>query len=252
MAEPSYLPKRSDCDNAAVPYRFINRIRLSPKTPVMSELAGIRAYGMAIHDGCQISFSPNGPGFGTAPGVTHDLTMQGGDFPTPEDALESGQRWRDHAITGFACSGVGIEIGSDDNAWDVSLDSQRWVHIKEPGLLVRNSATQDFTIMALGWQPRRPVDPVANLDIVLNRGPVKVSESDYTLTERQRLSYALLHFSFFEFSETARYVTLVTAAEALIDRDKRPDEVIEQLNQFAMQVADGQLSEDAKQVLRNA
>lgn len=232
-----------------MPYRFINRIRLSPETPVSTVLPTDQHY--VFHeesDGIHVAIGCNGTG-----NNQHDLVLQGEGYSSPEAALAAGKLFRQHLVVALARSGIGADLGGEDGAWNAETDEGKNAIVNGAGLLVRNSARIIVSRWSMPWQSASGSIESKPLEPIIDGAITQVSTTAYILTGQQRLAYQLFHLSFFESNAAARNIALVTAAEPLIMKSKRSAEIVTALDRLKMEVkASNDLTDSDKQTLTNA
>jgi hypothetical protein len=172
-----------------------------------------------------------GPGQGESIHNAREVRVYGWDYPTPNEALEAGRRWRSHLLIAFAHFGIGSELGPEDETAVIPQFA-----FGDP-YFSNNAARRMRDIPKLLIFPtnREPqwgglaaeASVLWSLDSFIN-GPIEwVLTHPYpALNMQQRLAYGLFHASQFEQNPEAAYILLVTAVEALLPTRQHNQQVV--------------------------
>ena len=149
------------------------------------------------------------------------LTLQGGDFSSEAEARAAGLPVKTAVMLAGLLLGVGIDVGTDQvlSPAPRRRDGQPIAHWQPDvhGLQV----VPELDRLAFGFAYlSRPIlkRPISNSDF-----EEKVAESyapDKALTKKQTLAAQLYSQSHFQSSDAARFLTLISAIEALAERHR--------------------------------
>lgn len=170
-------------------------------------------------------------------GNVNVFTLEGGEYATPEDALNAGRLWRQRLSVTFARYGVAAEFDSNPLPQRDSGDFPVDPHM--PGLLVRS--TKQILRMegfASGYASR-PLDRVLGTDL---------SESSALVgggIDRQlELAFDLVHLALSATNVDVRFILWVSAVEALIPNEMPLIENVDAITYFDELIA--QVGSDGK------
>jgi hypothetical protein len=182
-----------------------------------------------------------------------------GGFATEKEAHRVGKRLGDILLVSGAVTRLGIDVGFSRPSTIQFGEAARAAVRKETG-----EELQGETHGLVVYDEEHPVGFIG----VQARGSVLISADDFEkrlgdwaepssgLTERQRVSAALINDSLFVPQTEARFILRISAVEALCDqtvRDARYQTAIEHLaQQLASQTLDEEIRETLKRTLDNA
>ncbi|WP_280242054.1 HEPN domain-containing protein [Nocardia abscessus] len=181
------------------------------------------------------------------------LLLEGGPYGTFEEAVSAGKAWRDYLLLAFSAHSVAIDIGDDDDprakpnpllaekAEELGIQALWDRH----GLLVyRANPPATFgkfsasaTALRSGDQLARSIDAIRNLN--------------HTVAEPQRLALKLIHSSLFDHNPETKFVLLVTAIEAIIEKKARSEQIVEWIDQLISETQRSKLSPEDQLVVAN-
>lgn len=184
-----------------------------------------------------------GPGPNEPIHNAREVRIYGWDYPTPNEALVAGRRWRGHLSIAFAHLGIGSELGPEDETavipqfafGDPYFSTKPARRMRDiPKLLIFPTAGEPQ------WGGLAAEGSVLlSLDSFIN-GPIEwVLTHPYPdLNMQQRLAYGLFHASQFEQNPEAAYILLVTAVEALLPTRQHNQQVVPVVEALQHSLAD--------------
>jgi hypothetical protein len=162
------------------------------------------------------------------------LILQGGGFSSEEEARTAGTPVKTAVMLTGLLLGVGIDVGPNQ--------------AQALGLQVVPEINRATT---LGFTFDRPVlkRPISNSNL-----EEKVAESyapDKALTKKQTLAAQLYNQSHFQSSDAARFLTLISAIEALADQKSKPQATVALIDRMMEMAAAAGNSDDLNNGLGN-
>jgi hypothetical protein len=229
-------------------FRFRNTVNLAPGEHIAAESAKIVLFSGA---GVEVTLSPSTTGE-LFPKATK-LLLTGGPYATQDDALRAGMSWRRRLL--LACSEhfIGISLGDEDEPYpyriplgqsDFLPEDPVWLKDRH-GLLVypENSNPQSgFVSFSADVAVERPSSELLSTLCA-------VEEAAATMTPRETLALTLVHASRFDPNPETKYISLVTAVEALLKPAKRSAGVRAALEMFQRQAEELDLSEEERKTI---
>ena len=172
-----------------------------------------------------------------------ELLLIGKGYASEEDAREAGVHWRDVTQRAFASCWIGAEFGDREPAEDgpthvVERSGERWIDDSFGVQVFECEPWPGFSralpgSVSTGPPEERLVDAIST-----------ATAHDATMSDRERLAYALYSASFSERSADARFMTLMMAVETLLDPPRRPRLVVEHIDALIQQTRDADLPAD--------
>jgi len=145
-------------------------------------------------------------------GNVNVFTLQGGEYATPEDALNAGRSWRQRLSVTFARKGVAAEFDSNPLPQRDSEDFPVDPHM--PGLLVRSTKPVARAEGHFGLSALRPLDLVLGTD--LSESTELVGDG---IDRQLELAFDLVHLALSAKNADVQFILWVSAIEALIPND---------------------------------
>ncbi|MFQ6332046.1 hypothetical protein ACLMAL_38850 [Nocardia sp. CWNU-33] len=227
-------------------FRFRNTVNLAPGEHIAAESAKIVLFS---ESGVEVTLSPSTDGEPFSKATK--LLLTGGPYLTQEDALQAGTSWRRRLL--LACSDrfIGISLGDEDEprASRIPL-GQRDFLPEEPVLL------KDRHGLLVYPENSNPLSGFISFtaDTAVGRSSSEllntirtVEEATSTMTAREILALTLLHASRFDPNPETKYISLVTAVEALLKPAKHSASIRAALETLQRQANDLDLSEEERQ-----
>ncbi len=156
---------------------------------------------------------------------TKALILKGTGHASEDEAISTGERFRDALILTLAHCRIGADFGDRDSHRGFTRNGIREIEDRT-GQKVLNDL---YGLMAFPTMPPPGFVRVGEPTLILVTPGEhfvdafsKAAQANYSLTERERLSYMLYTASFFERSQEARLLFLVMSVEALTEPLPRP------------------------------
>ena len=159
-----------------------------------------------------------------------EIVLTGGGYSSEEEALSTGEKYKDRLIFAFSLLNIGVDFG--DNATESGITENGLRYLEEVfgcsralpdrhGLMAYTTDPEPdgFLSVCCNFSILKPTDMTINtLSHALN--------NEVSLTEEIRLAYNLFSASFFQSrSPESRFLLLMMAIETLIQQDPRDEKV---------------------------
>jgi hypothetical protein len=185
-----------------------------------------------------------------------ELRLRGTGYPTRGAAISAGRLWRDRLTIAFAHVDRGIELGPDDTP-DLPHYSYGRPHFvghkgrkmrDAPKLVVFPSDNEpDWGSFYADFDHPYAIEGIINTQLAW-----LAQNTDWELTDKQKLAYKFVHGSLFESNAESVYILLFTGVEALIPKGFRAQHIIDALERLRFSLATmTDLDESAKDSLDN-
>lgn len=231
-----------------VDYNFRNTIHLAPANQL--DVAEERLVLSSPSEEPPVSIRPLPPAetFDTA---TH-LVLEGGQYPTVEDAISAGKRWRRWLLITFASHYTGIDIGDEDEPHAQAMPPQSIPVPVPAGTAVFRD--RHGLLVYPAYPPARFGKFEASASAVRSSQQLverlrAVQQADSGMSQEQVLAYTLLHSSMFDDNLETQFVLLVTSVEAVLRPEKRPTEYRKLIKTFMRQTEQSSLTADERNSL---
>jgi len=179
-----------------------------------------------------------------------NITIKGTGFPSEVEASQSGQRLKKALRIVGASLKIGIDVGKDqakEVAGKSFVDSARQI---------RQNLIDDIHGLCVYEEnlPRLIHYGSSNWIVGISKDKfVQELTNTYIenpkLSEKQALAFELYNSSHFESSLSARFITLVTAVEALVARSKRPEDIVRHLDVLIDSTSNSALCASQKEII---
>jgi len=184
-----------------------------------------------------------------------DFILTGQGYASAEEAQAAGDRCRRALLLALTRVQMGFDLGGERTRPALYAEQepkfremleQRGVLVDAHGLMVHPSSVTGFARIELEVWDGIGVDRiVSHLASAIN--------ADFPLTPKEELALELYGASYFEHSDRARFVMLVTSVEALLDPGERPEEELKVVADFRSSVKkDTNLSKVGRDALLNS
>lgn len=180
---------------------------------------------------------------------THDLSVRASGFRSEQEANMYGQRTKTALmICGVYC-GMGIDVGKDKATSGVGKKVKE--SGKEAGILLLNDVhglsvfPEELPVRFVSVSARAVIGGSTEK---FKREFCRAFESAWDLSSKQMLSLELYAASKFEVSLRARFLTLISAVEALVESQSEKPEIVGLLN-CLIKIANNQLIEPDRGLL---
>jgi hypothetical protein len=179
------------------------------------------------------------------------LILQGGGFSSEEEARTAGTPVKTAVMLAGLLLGVGIDVGTDQAECSIPrlADGQpnERVHSYVHGLqVVPEIDGLVFVSISASLIRKKPISPGDFEDAV-----AKSYALTKVLTKKQTLAAQLYNQSHFHSSDAARFLTLISAIEALAEQKRRPPAAMALVERMIeMSAAGGDLEESERQSLK--
>ena len=180
---------------------------------------------------------------------THDLGIRAGGFTSEHEANMYGQRTKTALmICGVYC-GMGIDVGKDKATSGVGKKLRE--SAREAGILLLNDVhglsvfPEDLPVRFCSMSARVVIGGPTER---FKREFCRAFESARDLSNKQMLSLELYAASKFEVSPRARFLTLISAVEALVESQSEKPEIVGFLD-YLIRITDKRLTEPDRGLL---
>lgn len=190
-----------------------------------------------------------------------DLQIIGSGYPTQEVAIEAAHRWQQRLTVALASTHIGADLGARSRVANyVTADGQRWFRAqlglasddRRPiigdrlGIEVYETASRPIFVGSTAKGV--VVYSISNLDDAL----AVLNDVDHSASPAEQAAYDMFAISFFLPSPDAKFIALMMAMEALIERRGRNHDARGLIDEFITQTKNAGLDARESQSLVSA